>query len=658
MADKTDNIKTRLSFDGEKEYKDNCTKINSSLKELSSELKLSAVQFANNGSSVDALRSKQDILKKTFDEQKTKVAETEKAFNAMKTAQGENSEGAKRLETALNKAKAEMILTGNQVKDLDDKLIKTKVSTDGLGSKLRDGIAASSDKANTALKGMGVALAGVSAVFGKLLGSAVSSSDELQRMSDVTGISAEQLQVMKYQGSALGVELDTMTGAQKKLTKSMDSAKSGTGATSDAFKTLGVSVLDSSGHLRNSNDVFNDAITKLGGVKNETERNALAMTIMGKSAMDLNPLIKAGGTELKNMSDEAKKNGAIMSNESVAGLDSFGDSVDAMKLSVQGAIGTALSKLTPQLNDISEKLKTIDFSGLSNGMNFVIDHAEPITVGIIGVTGAIVAWKVATVVAAAAQGVHNAIVIAGALANGGLSAAQTALTAAKGGTTAATLILSGATIGHTAALAAHKIALVAAEVASKAVAAGQWLLNAAMTANPIGLVVVAIGALVAAFAILWTKSAAFRDFWTTMWQGIQEGFKGFINGIIAGLNSLIGGLNYVIGALNRIHFDIPDWAPGGAKSFGISIPKASTIPYLAQGGVLRKGQVGYLEGNGDEAVVPLENNTQWIDKLADKISKASREKGDTITINSPKALSPAETVRLYRHAKQLLILGR
>ena len=64
--------------------------------------------------------------------------------------------------------------------------------------------------------------------------------------------------------------------------------------------------------------VFNEAITKLGGLKNEIDRDALAMQLFGKSAMNLNSLIKAGGAELKKMADEAKKNGAVMSNTPLA----------------------------------------------------------------------------------------------------------------------------------------------------------------------------------------------------------------------------------------------------------------------------------------------------------------------------------------------------
>ena len=70
MADKTENIKTRLSFDGEAEYKAACREINSTLKVLNSEMKLVTAEYKDNASSVEALRARQDVLKKSYDEQK------------------------------------------------------------------------------------------------------------------------------------------------------------------------------------------------------------------------------------------------------------------------------------------------------------------------------------------------------------------------------------------------------------------------------------------------------------------------------------------------------------------------------------------------------------------------------------------------------------
>ena len=73
MADKTQNVKTRLSFDGEAEYKAACKEINSTLKVLNSEMKLVTAEYKDNASSVDALKAKQSVLQKTYDEQAKKV---------------------------------------------------------------------------------------------------------------------------------------------------------------------------------------------------------------------------------------------------------------------------------------------------------------------------------------------------------------------------------------------------------------------------------------------------------------------------------------------------------------------------------------------------------------------------------------------------------
>lgn len=120
------------------------------------------------------------------------------------------------------------------------------------------------------------------------------------------------------------------------------------------------------------------------------------------------------------------------------------------------------------------------------------------------------------------------------------------------------------------------------------------------------------------------------DFFKGMWDGISwifttvgtkvgeaigGAFKSAINAVIwtveGALNAIPNTINGMLGAINAI--------PG----VEISMIPTVTLPRLAKGGVLKKGQVGYLEGDGDEAVVPLSQNTQWIDRVADKISEKS-----------------------------------
>lgn len=83
--------------------------------------------------------------------------------------------------------------------------------------------------------------------------------------------------------------------------------------------------------------------------------------------------------------------------------------------------------------------------------------------------------------------------------------------------------------GITAALVSYKVAALAATAAEKgmtvaqyAAAAAQKVLNAAMKANPIGLVIIAITALVSAFMYLWKNSESFRNFWINLWEKIKS----------------------------------------------------------------------------------------------------------------------------------------
>jgi len=129
------------------------------------------------------------------------------------------------------------------------------------------------------------------------------------------------------------------------------------GPTTEAFAKLGVSVVDSSGHLRDSEAVFNDAITALGKIPNEAERDALAMQLFGKSAMELNPLIKAGAQEIANLSQEARNMGAVVSEDTVQGLAGFSDTLDGMKAGLRGTLTTLAGEFLPGFQNFADQAK-------------------------------------------------------------------------------------------------------------------------------------------------------------------------------------------------------------------------------------------------------------------------------------------------------------
>jgi phage-related minor tail protein len=159
--------------------------------------------------------------------------------------------------------------------------------------------------------------------------------------------------------------------------------------------------------------------------------------------------------------------------------------------------------------------------------------------------------------------------------------------------------------------------------------------------------------------------AGVKEWFSGIFQGAVDAISVIMDGLIgiikAPINFIIRGINTFIRGLNKIK--IPDWVAGiGGK--GINIPEISE---LASGGVLERGQVGLLEGNGAEAVVPLENNKKWIAATAKALQQALANEGllgigagETIinnnysyvqNINSPK--SPSR-IDIYRDTHNLL----
>lgn len=201
---------------------------------------------------------------------------------------------------------------------------------------------------------------------------------------------------------------------------------------------------------------------------------------------------------------------------------------------------------------------------------------------------------------------------------------------------------------NTVATIANKVASVASAAASKAWAGAQWLLNAALDANPIGLIVIAIVALIAIIVIIATKTHWFQDIWKVTWGAIKDAaeavgdwfvntlYKKWIlgawNGIVlagekahdwfaalpgriksafvslagfitAPFKSAFNGIaslwNNTVG---RVHFTVPSWIPGIGGD-GFSFPQ---IPRFHTGGVLpgAAGQESMFIGMAGERITP------------------------------------------------------
>lgn len=357
MAGVTRDIKTKMSIEGEQAYKKAMTEINSGLKVLSSEMKLTTAQFKGQANSLDALSSKHDVLSRQILSQKDKVDMLKKAMEESARVNGESSEQTKRWQISLNNAERDLIGMYDELGKTEKYMDEAAKSTDKCAKSI-DEFGRETEEAKKKTSRFGEIFKGafwadlasraLTAVVSKVkefASSSIQAADKFGTLAEIYGLTSDRIQELEFAGIRLDVSLDTMTGSMTKLVRNMNSARAGSKLQEEAFRKLGIEITNADGSLREANSVFYEAIDALGKVRGETERDAIAMQLFGKSAMEMNPLIKAGSAELAALSEKAHEMGAVMSEDAVNALDNLDETLQEIKTSAQTFVGEALAAI-------------------------------------------------------------------------------------------------------------------------------------------------------------------------------------------------------------------------------------------------------------------------------------------------------------------------
>lgn len=213
--------------------------------------------------------------------------------------------------------------------------------------------------ADLVTKGIDLAVQGLKDL-GQAMKDAVTESagfaDEILTLSVQSGLSTDTLQEFAYAAELIDVDLDTVVGSMTKMERQMVSARDGTASAQEAFDKLGVSYTDGQGNLRDVEEVFYDVIEALGKVQNETELDAAAMDIFGKSAKDLKPLIKIGKDGLNEFKQEAHDMGAVLDTEALEALGDVDDGMQRLDQSSQVLQRQLAVALAPAVTTLLEEL--------------------------------------------------------------------------------------------------------------------------------------------------------------------------------------------------------------------------------------------------------------------------------------------------------------
>ncbi len=344
-----------IKLEGESEYRKALSTINQQIKTTASELSLLAVQYDKNETSIENYTEQNRILEKEIKQQEEKIGLLRSAMEQAAKTYGENDSKTQKYAQSLNKAQAELIKMQREVDDNKKAIAELGNKTDNTTQDIKQFSKATETAGSNTMKmgemikanlTSGAIVGGVSVLVSlvgnlaqgtvDLITSAAAYADEVLTLSNNTGVAVQMLENYNTVAQLIDVDTEVMTNSMAKNIKSMDAAK-------DTYDKLGVSIKNTDGSMRNSTEVYWECIDALGKIENETERDAMAMDLFGKSAQDLNSLIKVGSGGFEEFSQKASKLNAILSEDGVAALGSVDDSIQWLKASLEntGKIGAS-----------------------------------------------------------------------------------------------------------------------------------------------------------------------------------------------------------------------------------------------------------------------------------------------------------------------------
>lgn len=347
------------------------SQINKDIRSTQQELRSVDRLLKLNPDNVVLLTQKQGLLTDAIDKTQDKLVQLAKAkelaekdpnFDKNTKAYRELEQDIIKTRNALEDYNKQLDVNSDKLEGVYDETKKAEESTSRFGDVLKANI--TSDLIIGGVKALASAFKEVGDALVDVVKDSSAYADEVNTLSKNYNLSTKQIQQYMKASELIDVDVNTIAKSMAKLTKNMGSTS---GGVVDAFKKLGIATKESDGSLRDSNVVFNEVIEALGKIENETEQDAVAMEIFGKSSAELGSLINGGAEQLQEFNKYLEENNLLLSQDELDALNEVQDGFDILNATTQSIRDRIGLELAPILQPIIEAIN-----------QFILDNKDKI----------------------------------------------------------------------------------------------------------------------------------------------------------------------------------------------------------------------------------------------------------------------------------------
>ena len=195
------------------------------------------------------------------------------------------------------------------------------------------GIESSVATAKSALVGLGVV--GAVVTFAGTIKGAIDAADQINKLSQRTGLAAEQLSQLQFAAKLSDVSTESLTTGLKKLNVSIAEGLAGDKDKIANFRALGITLTDASGKAKTADQVLLDMADSLSTAKNGADKTAVSVALLGKAGDEMIPLLNGGSQAINEMMGNADKLGLTISTSFAQQAEQFNDSLAIVSASTQ-----------------------------------------------------------------------------------------------------------------------------------------------------------------------------------------------------------------------------------------------------------------------------------------------------------------------------------